>query len=357
MRVRVEAGRNTRSATVLEHHSSFSPLALTYMPQCIFCLEEADNLTDEHVFPAALGGVLTVNQSVCVECNNGSSMFEQPLATEFAPIRLILQIPDRYGQVPQVPATVRVEEKVYDAKVKGDGKVQLKRIVTEGKTSGGEREFIHQFLTEKQKQKLRQEVRAKGHQFIESGPGNPVQAEVSFGGDLKFIGSPEGLRTASKIAYVGLAFRAGCALAKSDSFAEIRAYIRKGAGEPRARLFVHEGFLEACQQGPHQHSIIMAGRHDKKRVDVIVRLFGGICYFVVLSDHYEGADFVNTLVYDAYRGEVNDFLLAHEQAEILQTEEVATSAQTVWDDVAAAGRNFCGFLDRAIRARKERSRE
>jgi hypothetical protein len=282
-------------------------------------------------------------------------MFEQPLAREFAPIRLILQIPDRYGQVPQVPATVKVEDKQYDAKVKGDGKVQLKRIVTEGKTSGGAREFVHQFLTEEQKQKLRQEAKAKGHQLIESGPGNPVQAEVHFGGDLKFIGSPEGLRSASKIAYVGLAFLAGCAFARSDSFTEVRAYIQRGAGKPTARLFVNEGFLEECQQGPHQHSIIIAGRHDKKHVDVIVRLFGALCYFAVLSDHYEGADFVNTLAYDAYRGEVNDFLLAHEQAEILQTEYVATSTETIWDDVAAAGESFCKFLDHAIRSKIERS--
>ena len=252
---------------------------------------------------------------------------------------------------------MKVGEKVYDAKVKGDGEVQLKRVVIEGKTSDGAREFVHQFLTEQQKQKLRQEAKAKGHQLVESGPGSPVQGEVHIGGDLRFIGSPEGLRTASKIAYVGLALRAGCAVAKGDSFAEVRAYIRKGAGKPTARLFVHEGFLEACQQGPHQHSIILAGRHDKRRVDVIVRLFGGLCYFVVLSDHYEGADFVNTLVYDAYRGQVNDFLLPHEQAEILQTEEVATSDRTVWDDVAAAGESFCKFLDRAIRSKIERSRE
>ncbi len=312
-------------------------------------------MTDEHVFPAALGGGLTVKNSVCADCNNGFSKFEQPVATELAPIRLIFQIPDRYSQIPQVPATVNVEEKVYDAKVKGDGKVQLKRVVIEGKASDGAREFVHQFLTEQQKQKLRQEAKAKGNQLIESGPGNPLQGEVHIGGDLKFIGSPEGLRTASKIAYVALAFCGSPELAKGDSFAEVRAYIRERAGRPTARLFVHEGFLQACQQGPHQHSIIIAGGHDKKRVDAIVRLFGGLCYFVVLSDHYDGADFCNTLVYDAYRGQVNGILLADAQAEILQTEDVATSVSTVWDDLAASAKRFCEFLEYAIRSRGQRS--
>src|SRR3989442_1307932 len=274
------------------------------MPQCIFCLQEKEILTDEHVFPAALGGVLALKDSVCAECNNGFSKFEQPLVAELAPIRLILQIPDRYGEIPQVAATVKVHDKEYAAKVKSDGKVQLKRIVTEVMKSDGSREFVHRFLTERQKERLRQEAREKGIQLIESGPGNPEQGEVHIGGDLKFIGSSEGLRAASKIAYTGLAFRAGAKLAMGDSFAEARAYIREGTGKPTARLFVHERFLDACQQGPHQHSIIIAGRRDKNRVDAIVRLFGVLCYFVVLSDHYDGADFTDTLAYDAYRGEV-----------------------------------------------------
>jgi hypothetical protein len=327
------------------------------MPQCIFCLQEKEELTDEHLLPAALGGGLALNKSVCAECNNSFSKFEQSVATELAPIRLIFQIPDRYGQVPQVAATVKVGEKEYDAKVRGDGKVQLKPVVTELRGSDGAREFVHQFLTDRHKEKLRQEAEEKGHRIVESGPGKPERGEVHAVGDLRFIGSSEGLRTASKIAYVRLAILAGCVLAKGDSFDEVRAYIRKGAGKPTARLFVHEGFLEAWQQGPHQHLIIIAGRHDKKRVDSIVRLFGGLCYFVALSDHYDGADFCNTLVYDAYRGEVNDILLAHEQAEILQTEDVATSDRTVWDDVAAAGESFCEFLDRAIQSKIERSRE
>jgi hypothetical protein len=90
----------------------------------------------------------------------------------------------------------------------------------------------------------------------------------------------------------------------SPAFDEIRAYIRTGKGRPPVSLFVHERFRNACQQGPHQHSLILAGRHDRKRVDSIVRLFGGLCYFVTLSECYGGADFCSTLMYDAQRGEI-----------------------------------------------------
>ena len=261
------------------------------MPRCLFCLQEKETLTDEHVFPAALGGVLVVKDSVCAECNSGFSKFEQSLASELTPFRLLLQIPDRYGKVPQVPATVKTADKEYEGRVKGDGSVQLKRIVTEVTGTDGRREFLHQFLTNRQREKLHKEASEKGYQIIESGPGEPRQGEVHVWGDLKFIGSPEGLRTASKIAYVGLAERAGPKLAMSDAFDEVRAYIREGTGKPPSRLFVHERFSKAVQTGPHQHLLIIAARHDKGCVDAIVRLFGGLNYFVKLSGHYGGADF------------------------------------------------------------------
>lgn len=323
------------------------------MPPCIFCLKEHQELTDEHVFPAALGGVLVLKDNVCAPCNNGFSKFEQPLATELAPLRLLLKIPDRYGEVPQANATVKTQDKEYAARVTGDGKVQVKPIV-EVVTTEGKKEYWHKFATERQKEKLRQEAKEKGGQFIETGPGEPELGEVHLGGELEAIGSEPGLRTASKIAYVGLAFLAGAKLAMSDSFDEVRTYVREGTGKPTSRLFVNERFMWAVQQGPHQHSLIIAGRHDKGRVDAIVRLFGGLCYFVQLSEHYGGADFSVTLGYDAYRGEVNEFLQSPHDAEILETEDVFTSRETVWDDLPASGERFCKFLESEIRSKMER---
>jgi hypothetical protein len=101
---------------------------------------------------------------------------------------------------------------------------------------------------------------------------------------------------------------------------------------------------------------ILAARHDKRRVDAIVRLFGGLYYFIELSDHYVGADFSCTLVNDAYRGELNDVLQSRVDAEIWQTEYVAMSGETVWDDLAASGERFIKFLDCEIQSKLERDR-
>lgn len=322
------------------------------MPQCLFCLrkEEADAIrfTQEHIFPAALGGNLVVNDGSCDACNHGNSKFEQALAGELTPIRMLLQIPDRYGKVPQTDATIITPEKTYDGRVKGDGSVVVKPLVTEERNETGEREFVYRFLNDAQKEKLKEQAQKKGKQLIEIGPGDPVTAEVHIGGDLKVIGSEEGLRTVAKIAYVGLARLVGIRVATGYAFSGVRKFILEGKPEGVARFFTNKHYQEACQQGPHQHSIAIAARRDKRRLDAIVRLFGELTYFVVLSDRYDGADFCDTLVYDAYRGEVNGILFAHEQAELLQTEDVSTSKETVWGDLEGFGRNFCTFLEQVI---------
>src|SRR5437879_697929 len=320
------------------------------MARCLFCEREFEKLTEEHVFPAALGGKLVVQNSVCTECNNGFSKFEQPLAKELAPIRLLLRIPDRYGNTPQVAATAKTQEKEYEARVKSDGSVQLKPIVTVVDGPNGSKEIVFQFATEQQKEKLRREAQEKRSQFIKSEPGEGQEAEIHVSGDLKFIGSPEGLRTAAKIGYVALALIAGIGFAARPAFSAVRDYIKTGSTKPSARLIVHETFLAAVETGSHQHSVIIAGRHDKRRVDAIVRLFGGLAYFVVLSDNYDGADFFHTLIYDAYRGETDGMLFSNEQAEFLQTEDAATSAATIWADVARSGEWVGNCLDASSKA-------
>ena len=45
-------------------------------------------------------------------------------------------------------------------------------------------------------------------------------------------------------------------------------------------------------------------------------------------------------------------LFAHEQAELLQTEDVATSKDTVWGNLEGFGRNFCAFIERAVEQKR-----
>jgi hypothetical protein len=315
-----------------------------FMPKCMFCLQEKDRLTEEHVFPAALGGDLAVPDSVCDGCNHGFTKFEQPLSQELAPIRFLLKIGDRRGNIPEVFATAKTATADYEAKLKEDGTLRLKPVVTETRREDGKREFVYRYPSERQKEKLAKEAKKKGHEFELLPSGESEEAEIHFGGELEQIGSANGFRTTAKTAYVGLARVAGTGFVLSDVFTNVRNYIVAGAGTSSSRLFVNRKYMQAVQQGPHQHSLTIAARNDLHRVDAIVRLFSHLTYFVTLSDCYHGADFCNTLVYDAYRRNVDGILLAHAYAEILQTEDVGRGADTIWDNAVEVGTDFCKFL-------------
>jgi HNH endonuclease len=319
------------------------------MPRCVFCLKEYDNLTDEHVFPAVFGGNLVLPNAACQGCNNGfSKAFEQSIADHFVDFRRLLLIPDRRGKVPEIFVEVEAEGKKLEAKLLPSGQILLKPIVTVVKINGGT-EIKYEHATDKQKERLQKEAREKGFDLIEE-PAPAQEVEVNISGDLKFIDSNEMFRLVTKIAYVALALRMGEKFASSEIFSQPRRYALTGAEPAITRLFLHEEFLQACQQGPHQHSVILVGRNEHRRVDAIVRLFGALTYHVLLANKYEGADFYNTLAYDAQRGEENKVLVLNEQAEFLQIEEITTSRTTIWNDRVASGESFLRFIAAALHA-------
>jgi hypothetical protein len=73
---------------------------------------------------------------------------------------------------------------------------------------------------------------------------------------------------------------------------------------------------------------------------------------VNLTADYEGADFFDTMVYDAQHGELNKALVVHEQAEFLQMDEVRGSKKTLWNDRVKSGEWFLKFVDSAITGKR-----
>ncbi len=171
------------------------------------------------------------------------------------------------------------------------------------------------------------------------------EGEVHLGGDLEICSSREGLRNAAKIAFLGLVRIVGAKRVLDEEFNAIRQFIVSGKGDGLVRLFVLERFLNFVQQGPHQHAVILAARNNEHRIDAIVRIFGCMCYFVNLSSTYAGADFYNTFIYDAARGEENGALQTKFDAEFLQVGDVLHNRETVWDDRVLWGQRFVRFLE------------
>lgn len=318
------------------------------MPKCLFCRVEFEKLTDEHVFPAAIGGGLVVKGATCAGCNNGlSKKFEQEISGRFVHFRRLLDLKDRRGRIPVIEVTVKVDGQERPASLLPDGKTILRPRVTET-VHDGVVETVYENLPEADKENLRKKAEEKGLQLVEE-PTPGGEAEASFSGQLDFLTSEEMFRYVAKIAYTALALRMGIAVAQFDCFNEVRDYIDKGGDSAPVCLFLNEAFLAGSEQGLHQHSVVLAGRNDRRRVDAIVRIFGGLCYLVTLSDQYEGADFFDTLVYDSQRGEINKVLATNVQSEILQIETLQMDKETIWDDQKRAGEWFLNFVDNEIK--------
>jgi hypothetical protein len=315
------------------------------MPKCLFCAIESDSLTEEHVFPAGLGGTLTLKNAVCRPCNGGFSRdFEEEIVKRFEHIRYVLRIPDRRGNIPDIDVKVEFEGKEIDGRLMGTGSLRLKPIFTI-ENRDGVQERVARYVSVRQQEDLRKQ----GWEMAETTPGGDVQG--SFSGRLEFIDSLTMLRTVTKIAYTALAFRADLDFARPTCFDDAREYIRIGSGATRAAIFLNEPFLTQCQQGPHQHSVVLVARRDIRRIDAIVRLFGSLCYMVNLAENYDGVDFSHTLVFDAQHGKVagfNDVLVASELSYSHQVEYVNKSKDTIWNDRLKSGEWFTRFLDAAI---------
>jgi HNH endonuclease len=324
------------------------------VPNCLFCRREFEKLTDEHVFPAAIGGNLIVRNATCPDCNNGiSGKFEQYIARRFLHFRRLLSLKDRRGEIPVIEIALKVGDQERRASLLSDGSTVLRPRVTK-LVQDGVAETTYESLPDADRENLRKKAKEQGWQFIEEAtPGGEVEA--SFSGDLDFLMAEEMLRYVAKIAYTALALRMGLAIAQSDSFGEIREYINTGGGRPPVGLFLNEAFLAGSAQGLHQHSIVLAGRNDQRKVEAVVRIFGGLSYMVTLTDRYDGADFFDTLVYDSQRGEINPVLATNIQSEILQIEMLQADKATIWNDQMRAGKWFVNFVGREIERSQKRN--
>src|SRR6202040_2585210 len=106
---------------------------------CIFCFGQ-ENLTDEHVFPAFMGGDLVVRNGSCERCNREFSIAEATLKKATTPVLNLLQIENRYGVVPNAPLNVEIrglDLKNLPAFMDGKGEINPSNVVRESVTEDG----------------------------------------------------------------------------------------------------------------------------------------------------------------------------------------------------------------------------
>jgi HNH endonuclease len=254
---------------------------------CIFCRNE-NNLTREHVFPAALGCKLAVPDAACSNCNNTfGHTFEGQFLRDTAALRNILSIPNRCGEVPTIRVQAEVEGVKRPALRRGDGEVQLQNVVEETRLPDGRIERRGFFVTQHDAERFKKKRIVRGECPVGDCDGRDVVIQHATEVALDFVHSLETRRIAAKIALVAMAWKYGTELALNPMFDRLREFVSGGNGQPPVRLFFSEFFAASQIRTANQLSVVShlsAGLHKGWAG---VTLFGGLFYIVQTTNAFE----------------------------------------------------------------------
>jgi HNH endonuclease len=284
---------------------------------CIFCGAEAD-LTREHVFPAFMGGELTVPDGSCKGCNGEFGKWERTLRESTKFLLNLLRIENRDGEVP----TARVEVEIRGTDAKGlfgrreaDGTVTLSDVVVSSVEPDGKKHRRGFFVSEASAEKFLERARARGDKTTELPLPEEIVLDASFTQALPFAFSLEARKVVAKIALAFIAYKYGVPFALSTQFDSLRQ-ARKAttAKEMSLRVFCNKNFMAAHRRNAHQHSVMCYLSAGKKRGWALVTLFGGLSYVVEVTDRYEEpSSRLFSIFYDtALKKPFNPMILADE---------------------------------------------
>jgi hypothetical protein len=191
---------------------------------CMFCRSEVD-LTREHVFPAFMGGELQVPDGSCSRCNGEFAAWEGEIKKEIALLLHLLQVENRYGDVPRAKVDVKIggmELEGLSGLREPDGSINLREKVQEIVKSDGKKHREGFFVSDESAEKFLARARARDEKTTEL----PVPEEVVYGATfsltLRFCASLEARKVVAKIALASIAYKYGVPYALSPQFDRLR---------------------------------------------------------------------------------------------------------------------------------------
>jgi hypothetical protein len=284
----------------------------------MFCGAE-NKLTEEHVFPAFMGGELIVPNGSCCTCNGGFSADEAKIKSSTEILLNLLGIENRYGIVPSVEIPVEIHGMDMEGLIayrRGDGEMILRDVVRSSTTPDGKKTQHGFFVTKKGADKFTTKGLARGAKLIE----REVPAKIVVEGNPKmtisFAFSVETRRVVAKIALASIAYELGLPFAESPHFNKLR---QVGSAQVAKAMpvwsFADEMFMRLHTRTAHQHSVICYLSGGMHKGWALVTLFGGLSYLVEVSpDYSESKSRSFSIFYDAVSKErINPVVLADEQ--------------------------------------------
>ena len=305
--------------------------------QCFLCrVASAPNgFTDEHVFPASIGGELIAPKATHARCNrNCSTDFEAKFLNSVKILSNLLGIANRKGDIPSIDVTLRIDGQKFTGVLDGEGELVIRNQAEHQSTVEGKGVKRYWLFDDESFERLQKGAAKRGERLVcEDPPAHDIEFTPESFMPLDFINSLEAKRTAAKVALTCLAANLGQAFACSSAFDGVRRYIREGAGNS-ARLFFNNDFAVNTQAGPFNHVVILSCDGQKRTVYAIVMFFGTMTYLVELSSTYQGIDFGAQYAVDARNRKEVPVLVAHLENERLTVEDVL-GGSTRFDDVLA----------------------
>lgn len=258
---------------------------------CMFCGTN-ENLTREHVFPAFMGGELTVPSGSCERCNGEFGQWESKLRDSTRFLLHLLQIENRNGEIP----TARVDVEIRGLNVEGlfgfreaDGTVSLSDVVLKGVREDGKEHKRGFFVSKESADRFIERSHARGEKTKELPMPEEIVLDASFTQTLQFAFTLEARKIVGKIALASIAHEYDLLYALSPQFDTLRQ-VRTAATENELplRVFCNKKFMEAHARNAHQHSVMCYLSAEKKKGWALVTLFGGLSYIVEVTGNYDG---------------------------------------------------------------------
>jgi hypothetical protein len=256
---------------------------------CIFCRSER-NLTDEHVFPAFMGGKLVVRNGTCKICNGIFGVVEAAIKDATIPLLNLLKIGNRRGKIPNAP--LKIEIRGMDMKnllgfMDGAGNIQLCDYVKDVVDDDGRKRRQGFFVTQKAGDRFAERGSARGDKLIKREVPKEIIVEAEYTQGIMFSFTLDARKVVAKVALAAIAFEYGVPFALSPQFDELRAIGTQNYTQKLpVRIFANPNIIGAWLHTPYQHSVLCHLDAGMKKGWALVTLFGGLSYIVEVAPTY-----------------------------------------------------------------------
>lgn len=215
---------------------------------CMFCKSE-EHLTREHIFPAFMGGKLTVPDGSCNSCNGEFGRWEATISNSTKFLLNLLQIENRDGEVPAIKGEIAIRG--MDAKGlfgtrEGDGTISLSNVVVSSVRPDGKKHRQGFFISEDSAERFIERAQSRGEKTTELPVPKEIVYDFSYMQSLPFAFTLAARKVAGKIALASIAHEYGVAYALSPQFDRLRR-VRTATTENEmpVRVFCNSTFMNA----------------------------------------------------------------------------------------------------------------